>query len=460
MNKTRKEHDSIGTIHVPSSKYWGAQTQRSIENFNIGTEIMPYEIIHAFGILKKASALANYELGKLNKEKTKFIVKISEEIISGSLNDHFPLKVWQTGSGTHSNMNINEVISNRAIKIGNIKNSKNFIHPNDDVNMSQSSNDTFPTAMHIAAAILLHTKLIPTLKELYNELYKKQKKFKNIIKIGRTHLQDAIPMTLGQEFSGYAYQILSCIKRINKILPELYQIAIGGTAIGTGYNAPKNFSKIASNYIAKITKIPFIPAKNKFSSLSSHEPIVIIHSALKTLACALIKIANDVRWLSSGPRCGIGELILPENEPGSSIMPGKINPTQCEALIMVCIQVLGNDNSISFAASQGNFELNVCKPLIIYNFIQSINLLSDACLSFKKLCIEKIKPNYEKINQHVQNSLMLVTALNQHIGYDNAAKIARTAYENNISLKEASAKLNILTKNKFKQYVNPKKMIC
>ncbi|WP_338521944.1 class II fumarate hydratase [Candidatus Legionella polyplacis] len=460
MNKTRKEHDSIGTIQVPSSKYWGAQTQRSIENFNIGTEIMPHEVIHAFGILKKASALANYELGKLNKEKTELIVKISEEIISGSLNDHFPLKVWQTGSGTHSNMNINEVISNRAKEIiGNIKSNKNIIHPNDDVNMSQSSNDTFPTAMHIASVIILQTKLIPILKQLHNELHKKQKKFKNIIKIGRTHLQDAIPMTLGQEFSGYVHQVLSCIKRINKTLPELYQIAIGGTAIGTGYNAPKKFSKIASNYIAKITKIPFIPAKNKFSSLSSHEPIVIVHSVLKTLACALIKIANDIRWLSSGPRCGIGELMLPENEPGSSIMPGKINPTQCEALIMVCIQVLGNDNTISFAASQGNFELNVCKPLIIYNFIQSVNLLSDACLSFKKLCIKKIKPNHQKINQHVQNSLMLVTALNQHIGYDNAAKIARTAYENNLSLKEASTKLNILTKNKFKQYVNPKKMI-
>lgn len=461
MSKTRIESDSMGEIKVPSDKYWGAQTERSLHHFNIGKDIMPREVTHAFGILKKAAALTNLDLGKLSKEKADLIVKAADEVSKGLLDEHFPLHVWQTGSGTQSNMNANEVISNRAIELAHgVMGSKSPIHPNDDVNMSQSSNDTYPTAMHIAAAIAFNKQLIPAVKSLRAVLAAKMVAFKDIVKIGRTHLQDAVPITLGQEFSGYVAQLDACIKRLQEVLPELYELAAGGTAVGTGLNTHPQFATKVAAHIAQITQLPFVSAENKFTALASHEPLVFAHSAMKTLACALMKIANDIRWLASGPRCGIGELIIPENEPGSSIMPGKVNPTQCEAMTMVCTQVLGNDTTVGIADSQGNFELNVFKPVIIFNVLHSLNLLTDTCRSFQEFCAEGIEPNYQVIEYYLNHSLMLVTALNQHIGYDKAAKIAKTAHQDNSSLQEAAVKLGFLTAERFAQLVKPEEMIA
>lgn len=461
MSTIRIESDSMGEIEVPADKYWGAQTERSLHHFNIGKDIMPREVTHAFGILKKAAALTNLELGKLPKDKTDLIIKAAEEVSKGKLDDHFPLHVWQTGSGTQSNMNANEVISNRAIELaGGVMGSKSPIHPNDHVNMSQSSNDTFPTAMHIAAAMAIDNKLLPAVRSLREALAVKVLAFKDIIKIGRTHLQDAVPITLGQEFSGYVAQLEACIHRLEEVLPELYELAAGGTAVGTGLNTHPQFASKVAEHIAQLTGLPFITAPNKFAALASHEALVFAHSAMKTLACALMKIANDVRWLASGPRCGIGELIIPENEPGSSIMPGKVNPTQSEAMTMVCAQVLGNDTTVGIAASQGNFELNVFKPVIIFNVLHSLNLLADSCHSFQKFCAEGIEANQPVIDYYLNHSLMLVTALNQHIGYDKAAKIAKTAHHENTSLQEAAVKLGYLTAEQFAEYVNPKDMLA
>lgn len=461
MTKNRIESDSMGEIEVPANKYWGAQTERSLHHFDISEDLMPREVTHAFGILKKAAALTNLELGKLPKDKADLIIKTAEEVSKGLLDDHFPLSVWQTGSGTQSNMNANEVISNRAIELaGGVIGSKSPIHPNDHVNMSQSSNDTFPTAMHIAAAIAFNKQLIPAVKSLRDAFAVKMDAFKNIVKIGRTHLQDAVPLTLGQEFSGYVAQLDASIRRLEMVLPELYELAAGGTAVGTGLNTHPQFANKIANHIAAITGLPFVTASNKFAALASHEGLVFAHSAMKTLACALMKIANDIRWLASGPRCGIGELIIPENEPGSSIMPGKVNPTQCEALTMVCTQVLGNDATVSIADSQGNFELNVFKPVIIFNVLHSLNLLSDACRSFQEFCVEGIEPNFKVIDYYLQNSLMLVTALNQHIGYDKAAKIAKTAHIDHSSLQEAAVKLGYLTAEQFAEFVKPEEMIA
>ncbi len=460
MTTTRIESDSMGDIPVAADKYWGAQTQRSLHHFNIGADIMPLEVIHAFGILKKAAALTNFELGKLSKEKTDLIVQAANDVSRGVLDAHFPLHVWQTGSGTQSNMNANEVISNRAIAIaGGTLGSKSPIHPNDDVNMSQSSNDTFPTAMHIAAALAFKNKLIPAVRTLRNGLAVKMDAYQDIVKIGRTHLQDAVPLTLGQEFSGYVAQLDACLMRMHQVLPELYELALGGTAVGTGLNTHPQFAVKSAAHIAEITGLPFITAPNKFAALAAHEPLVMAHSVLKTLACALMKIANDLRWLASGPRCGIGELILPENEPGSSIMPGKVNPTQAEAMTMVCVQVIGNDTTVSVADSQGNFELNVFKPVIIFNVLHSLNLLADTCVSFQAFCVEGMQVNRPVIDYYLQNSLMLVTALNQHIGYDKAAKIAKTAHLENSSLQAAAVKLGFLTAEQFAEYVRPEEMI-
>lgn len=461
MTTIRIESDSMGEIEVPANKYWGAQTERSLHHFNIGKDIMPREVTHAFGILKKAAALTNLELGKLPKNKADLIVKAADEVSQGLLDEHFPLHVWQTGSGTQSNMNANEVISNRAIELaGGQIGSKTPIHPNDHVNMSQSSNDTFPTAMHIAAAMAFNEKLIPAVKNLRDALAAKMAAFKDIVKIGRTHLQDAVPITLGQEFSGYVAQLDACLKRLHEVLPELYELAAGGTAVGTGLNTHPQFATKVAHHIADITKLPFVTAENKFAALASHEPLVYAHGAMKTLACALMKIANDIRWLASGPRCGIGELIIPENEPGSSIMPGKVNPTQCEAMTMVCAQVLGNDTTVGIADSQGNFELNVFKPVIIFNVLHSLNLLTDTCRSFQEFCAEGIKPNYKVIDYYLHHSLMLVTALNQHIGYDKAAKIAKTAHHDDISLQEAAVKLGYLSAERFAELVKPEEMIA
>lgn len=460
MTATRIETDSMGEIKVASNNLWGAQTERSLHHFNIGHDLMPREVTHAFGILKKAAAMTNLELGKLPKEKADMIIKAAQEVAEGKLDAHFPLHVWQTGSGTQSNMNANEVISNRAIEMmGGVLGSKKPIHPNDDVNMSQSSNDTFPTAMHIAAALGLHNTLLPAVRSLRDALVSKMKTFKDIVKIGRTHLQDAVPMTLGQEFSGYIAQLDACIQRVEQVLPELYELALGGTAVGTGLNTHPQFAVKAAKHIADITDLPFVSAPNKFAALASHEPLVMAHSVMKTLACALMKIANDIRWLASGPRCGIGELILPENEPGSSIMPGKVNPTQCEAMTMVCVQVIGNDTVVSVADSQGNFELNVFKPVIIFNVMHSLNLLTDSCESFREFCVDGMQANRSMIDYYLQHSLMLVTALNQHIGYDNAAKIAKTAHHENTSLREAAVKLGYLTAEQFDEYVRPEKMV-
>lgn len=460
MSNTRIETDSMGEIAVPASRYWGAQTERSLHHFNIGRDIMPREVTHAFGILKKAAALTNLELGKLSQDKADLIIKAADEVSAGLLDEHFPLHVWQTGSGTQSNMNANEVISNRAIELaGGVMGSKTPIHPNDHVNMSQSSNDTFPTAMHIAAALAFKQKLMPAVHHLRDALAAKMDRFNNIVKIGRTHLQDAVPLTLGQEFSGYVAQLDACLHRFEGVLPELYELALGGTAVGTGLNTHPQFANKAASHIAKLTQLPFVSAPNKFAALASHEALVMAHSTLKALACALMKIANDVRWLGSGPRCGLGELILPENEPGSSIMPGKVNPTQCEAMTMVCAQVIGNDTSVAVAASQGNFELNVFKPVIIFNVLHSLNLLADTCHSFQEFCVEGLEANQAKIEYYLKNSLMLVTALNQHIGYDKAAKIAKTAHHDNTSLQEAAVKLGYLTAEQFNEYVKPEEMI-
>ena len=459
MTNMRIESDSMGEIDVPADKYWGAQTERSLHHFNIGKDIMPREVTHAFGVLKKAAALTNLELGKLPQDKADLIVKAAEEVSKGMLDTHFPLHVWQTGSGTQSNMNANEVISNRAIELaGGTMGSKSPIHPNDHVNMSQSSNDTFPTAMHIAAAMAFNQKLIPAVKQLRDTFAAKMDAFNKVVKIGRTHLQDAVPITLGQEFSGYVAQLDSCLQRLHEVLPELYQLAAGGTAVGTGLNTHPQFATKVAQHIAKITGMPFVTAENKFAALAAHEALVFAHSALKTLACALMKIANDIRWLASGPRCGIGELIIPENEPGSSIMPGKVNPTQCEAMTMVCAQVMGNDVAVTVAGSQGNFELNVFKPVIIFNVLHSLNLLSDTCHSFDEFCAQGIEPNYPVIDYYLHHSLMLVTALNQHIGYDKAAKIAKTAHQENTSLQEAAVKLGYLTAEQFAQWVRPEDM--
>lgn len=458
--KTRNESDSMGTIQVAENVYWGAQTERSLHHFAIGDDLMPKELIRAFAILKKAAALTNCDLGLLSQEKTKLIVAAADEIIAGKLKDHFPLRVWQTGSGTQTNMNVNEVIANRAIEMaGGQLGSKNPIHPNDDVNRSQSSNDTFPTAMHIAAAESLLLQLIPAIKELRQALHVKENTFKHIVKIGRTHLQDAVPLTLGQEFSGYVAQLDAGIHYIEKTLPFLYELALGGTAVGTGLNTHPLFALYAAEKIARLTELPFITAPNKFSALSSHEPFVFASGALKSLACALMKIANDIRWLGSGPRCGLGELILPANEPGSSIMPGKINPTQCEAMTMVCVQVMGNDAAISFADSQGNFELNVFKPIIIYNFLHSVHLLTHACHLFRNHLVNGLKADEKRIQQYIENSLMLVTALTPKIGYDKAAAIAHKAWIDNTTLLTAALALGYLTEAEFKEYVKVENML-
>ena len=459
MSEMRTESDSMGEIQVPADRYWGAQTARSLHHFNIGQDIIPKEVIHAFGLLKKAAALTNRELGKLDEKKAELIIKAAEEVSRGKLDAHFPLHVWQTGSGTQSNMNVNEVISNRAIELaGGEMGSKSPIHPNDHVNMSQSSNDTFPTAMHIAAAMAFNNKLLPAIRTLREALAEKMQAYDGIVKIGRTHLQDAVPLTLGQEFSGYVAQLDACLDRCQQVLPELYELALGGTAVGTGLNTHPQFADRAAACLADLTKLPFVSAENKFAALASHEPLVMAHAALKALACALMKIANDLRWLGSGPRCGIGELHLPENEPGSSIMPGKVNPTQCEAMTMVCTQVIGNDTTVAMAASQGNFELNVFKPVIIFNLLHSLNILADSCHSFEEFCVRGLEANTKMIDYYLNHSLMLVTALNQHIGYDKAAKIAKTAYHDNSSLKEAAVKLGFLTAEQFDEYVNPKEM--
>lgn len=460
MQKTRIESDSMGEIAVPADKLWGAQTERSLHHFEIGHDTIPLPVIHAFGQLKKAAALANQQIGKLDAEKAKLIEQACDELVAGNFDDQFPLKVWQTGSGTQSNMNVNEVIANRCSQIrGEALGRKKPVHPNDHVNMSQSSNDTFPTAMHIAAAKEIHNTLIPAVRFLRDGLAQKMQEYEKIIKIGRTHLQDAVPLTLGQEFSGYVAQLDACLFRLDEVLHELYELAIGGSAVGTGLNTHPDFATIACDHIAEMTKLPFVSAENKFAALASHEPMVMAHAACKTLACALMKIANDLRWMGSGPRCGLGELNLPENEPGSSIMPGKVNPTQAEAMTMVCAQVFGNDATITFAASQGNFELNVFKPVIIFNLLHSVTLLAGTCISFQKYCVEGLEPNLAVIKKHLEESLMLVTALNQHIGYDNAAKIAKTAHHEHLTLKEAAVKLNILNSQQFDEYVQPAKML-
>ncbi|WP_107671378.1 class II fumarate hydratase [Cyanothece sp. BG0011] len=455
----RIEQDSMGKIEVPSDAYWGAQTQRSLHYFAIGHDTMPREMIRAIGILKKATAMVNKDLGKLDPEKEKLIVQAADEVISGNLDQQFPLKIWQTGSGTQTNMNANEVIANRAIELAGGKlGSKDPIHPNDHVNMSQSSNDTFPTAMHIAAVEEIHHKLLPMVTKLRDSLVTKTNEFQNIVKIGRTHLMDAVPLTLGQEFSGYISQLDKDIERIQLSLPDLYELAIGGTAVGTGLNTHPEFAEKVAQEIAQITDLPFVSADNKFAALAAHDAVVMCSGTLKTLACSLMKIANDIRWLGSGPRCGIGELILPANEPGSSIMPGKVNPTQCEAMTMVCVQVMGYDTAISMAGSQGNFELNVFKPLLIFNLLNSIRLLADACSSFTDHLVVGLKINQEQIEHYLNNSLMLVTALNPHIGYDKAAKVAKKAYEENTTLEAACIALGFLTSEEFKTIVDPTKM--
>jgi len=455
----RLESDSMGEIPVPHDRYYGAQTARSLIHFAIGNDTKPPELIKALGQLKKACALANRDLGKLPAEKADLIVCAADEVIEGKLDAHFPLRIWQTGSGTQSNMNANEVISNRAIELaGGELGSKTPIHPNDHVNMSQSSNDTFPTAMNIAAVTVVRERLIPVITELREALHTKALEFADIIKIGRTHLQDATPVTLGQEFSGYVAMLDTDLKRIIETLPGLESLAIGGTAVGTGLNSHPKFGETAAAYISKITGYRFVSAENKFMALSSHGEFVFASGALKSLATSLMKIANDLRWLASGPRCGLGELSLPENEPGSSIMPGKVNPTQCEAVTMVAVQVMGNDTAIGIAASQGNFELNVFKPVIIHNFLHSVRLLSDASLSFKEHCIVGVEANREKIAEYVQSSLMLVTALNPHIGYDKAAQIAKKAHKDHTSLKEAAIELGYLSSEQFDGWVVPKEM--
>ncbi len=455
----RKESDSLGEIDVPQDRYWGAQTARSLIHFNIGQDLMPLSIIYAIALIKKIAARVNIAHG-LSKEKADLIIKAANEIIEGKLDDHFPLKVWQTGSGTQTNMNVNEVIANRANERCLQQSAQNLsIHPNDDVNRSQSSNDVFPTAMHIVVAEKVLHRLLPVLRAMHAALNNKAAQFKDIIKIGRTHLMDAVPMTLGQEFSGYAEQIEQDIQRIESTLPKIYELAIGGTAIGTGLNAPAGFSEQMVKGIALETKLPFVSAPNKFAALAAHDALVFTSGSLKTLCCSLLKIANDIRWMGSGPRCGLSELILPANEPGSSIMPGKVNPTQCEAIMMVAVQVIGYDTAITYAGSMGNFELNVFKPLIIFNIVHSIDLLTDAGDHFTRWLIDGIKPNVKKIAEYVDQSLMLVTALTPKIGYDKAAELAHYAFKHGLSLKEACLALRFISEDEFDQLVQPQKMV-
>ncbi len=455
----RIESDSMGTIEVPNDRYWGAQTARSLHHFDIGTETMPRELIYGMGVLKKCSAIVNKELGQLDGEVADLVIAAADEVIAGQLDDHFPLRIWQTGSGTQSNMNANEVISNRAIELaGGEMGSKKPVHPNDHVNRGQSSNDTFPTAMHIAAARVAVDHLIPAVTKLRDTLAAKAEAFTDIVKIGRTHLMDATPLTLGQEISGWVQQLTNALARIDQALPWIYELALGGTAVGTGLNTHVEFPEAAARAIADETGLPFVSAPNKYESLAAHDALVQFHGILKTLACALMKIANDVRWLASGPRCGIGELTIPENEPGSSIMPGKVNPTQSEAMTMVCAQVLGNDVAVNIGGASGNFELNVFKPVIIYNVLQSIRLLSDSCVAFEQFCAVGIEPNEDRIEYLLRSSLMLVTALNPKIGYDNAAKVAKKAHHEGTTLKEAAVALGLLTAEEFDAWVRPETM--
>lgn len=451
----RTEHDSMGEIQVPADRCWGAQTQRSLENFRIGTEKMPTEIIRAFAVLKKAAAMANNRLGKLDERRLGLITQVCDEILEGKLDGHFPLAVWQTGSGTQSNMNVNEVIAGRGNEIAGEK----LLHPNDHANMSQSSNDTFPTAMHIAAAMSIRDRLIPAIDGLAATLERLMKENEDVIKTGRTHLQDATPITFSQEISGWKNMLLKSREMLDLSLPGLCELALGGTAVGTGLNAPQGFDAEAAKAVSDLTGRRFITAENKFHSLTSKDALVFAHGAIKGLAANMMKIANDVRWLSSGPRCGLGEIFIPENEPGSSIMPGKVNPTQCEAVTMVAVQVMANDVAVGMAASQGNFELNVFMPVCIYNFLQSVRLLSDSLVSFNKNCVAGIRANREKMNENLRRSLMLVTCLNPHIGYENGAKTAKKAFKENISLKEACVSLGFLTADQFDQVFQPEKMV-
>ncbi|MEG7379160.1 class II fumarate hydratase [Bacillus subtilis] len=455
----RIERDTMGEVKVPADKFWGAQTQRSKENFKIGFEKMPMRVVKAFAILKRSTALANKRLGNLDAEKAEAIAAVCDDVLKGKYDDNFPLVVWQTGSGTQSNMNMNEVVANRATALLKEKNSDQTIHPNDDVNRSQSSNDTFPTAMHVAAVLAVYEQLVPALDQLRNTLDEKAKAYNDIVKIGRTHLQDATPLTLGQEISGWVYMLDRSKEMMLEATEKMRALAIGGTAVGTGINAHPEFGELVSEEITKLTGQTFTSSPNKFHALTSHDEITYAHGALKALAADLMKIANDVRWLASGPRCGIGEIVIPENEPGSSIMPGKVNPTQSEALTMIAAQIMGNDATIGFAASQGNFELNVFKPVIIYNFLQSVQLLSDGMNSFHDKCAVGIEPDKETIQENLSNSLMLVTALNPHIGYENAAKIAKLAHKEGLTLKEAALKLELLTDEQFNEMVKPEDMV-
>jgi fumarate hydratase, class II len=458
-NRTRTESDSMGKVEVPHHVYWGAQTQRSLHHFDIGRDTMPPELIRAFGILKKACALVNQELGKLSAEKARLIVQAADEVIAGKLNDQFPLRIWQTGSGTQTNMNVNEVISNRAIEIaGGEMGSKKPIHPNDDVNMSQSSNDTFPTAMHIAAADRVKNALLPAVTNVRDAIAAKAQEFRDVVKIGRTHLQDAVPLTFGQEIGGWASLLERDIRRIEETVDGLYDLAIGGTAVGTGLNAHPEFAERTAAKIAELTGLPFRSHPNKFAALSAHDEIVFAQGALETLAASFMKISNDIRWLASGPRSGLGELIIPENEPGSSIMPGKVNPTQCEAMTMVCVQVHGATAAVGFAGSQGNFQLNVYKPVIIYNFLHSVTLITDACHGYVEYMIKGMEVNRASVKANLGRSLMLVTALTPKIGYDKAAKIAHTAHVEHSGLREAALKLGYLTAEEFDELVRPEKM--
>ncbi|MDQ3991912.1 MAG: class II fumarate hydratase [Actinomycetota bacterium] len=457
--RTRTESDSMGTIEVPADRYWGAQTQRSLHHFSIGDDRMPIDVIRAFGILKKAAALVNAEGGDLPKDLADLIVAAADEVARGALDDHFPLSVWQTGSGTQSNMNANEVIANRAIELaGGELGSRTPVHPNDHVNMSQSSNDTFPTAMHVAAATAVVERLLPSVRALRHSLHGKAEEFGDIVKIGRTHLQDAVPLTLGQEMSGYVAQLDDAAARIEASLDGLYELAIGGTAVGTGLNAPPGFGEAVADRIATITGLPFTTAPNRFAALAAHDAMVFSHGAVRTLAVALMKIANDIRWLGSGPRSGLGELELPENEPGSSIMPGKVNPTQSEAMTMVCCQVFGNDTAITVAGSQGNFELNVFKPVMIRNYLHSVTVLAGACRTFREFCVDGLRANRERIAALVEGSLMLVTALSPRIGYDRAAEIAKRAHHEGTTLREAALSLGYVTEAEYDAWVRPERM--
>jgi fumarate hydratase, class II len=460
LTGTRTETDSMGPIEVPDDRYWGAQTQRSLIHFSIGHDVMPRPLLRAIGILKEAAAKANQDLGELAPDLARLITDAAREVIDGKLDDHFPLRIWQTGSGTQTNMNANEVISNRAIEMtGGTLGSKTPIHPNDHVNMSQSSNDTFPTAMHIAAAEEIVHKLIPSVSALREALATKSIEFADVVKIGRTHLMDAVPLTLGQELSGYVAQLDADLVRLDGVLPGLYELALGGTAVGTGLNSSPQFADRSASYVAELTGLPFVSAPNKFAALAAHDALVQASATLRTLAVSLTKIADDIRWLGSGPRAGLGELILPPNEPGSSIMPGKVNPTQCEAMMMVCIQVMGNDAAIAIAGSRGNLELNVCKPVIIHNFLHSALLLSDACNSFREFAVVGLEANRRRIQEHVESSLMLVTALNPLIGYDKAASVAKKAFTDGTTLKEACLELGYLTASEFDEAVKPADMV-